>query len=267
MTVNGQNMRLTNGWTAPCFDRRFKHPTRLNIDRMCGLGASDVKPTVLLVGDSHAAALGTVIDAWGKQAGFRATMIAVGACQLSEGGMAKRAPHVVMTPERIYNCNQMIQFVHEQHQNYKAIFIVDAFNLFSGKFNVFTQKYDQMPTFKIDALSKIAARTPMYFFYDEPVIDRSIQRSPLFDFLGIRLGANVIPHGEEGNAVIHQLISDNPNFHWVDLSDAYDQFKQERFMFEGWPVYVDTSHLSGRGSRALANRVLTAGGTMPELSR
>ena len=99
---------------------------------------------------------------------------------------------------------------------------------------------------------------PMYFFYDEPVIDRSIQRSPLFSYLGIRLGANVIPHGEDGNTVIHNLISGDPNMHWVDLSAAYNQFKKDRFMYHGWPVYVDTSHLSGRGSRALANMLLSA---------
>src|SRR3990167_693515 len=258
VTVDGQNMRLSNGWTAPCFDRDFKDPTRANINRQCGLGAPNVKPTVLLVGDSHAAALGTVIDALGKKEGFRATMIAVGACQLSEGGMAKRAPGVVMTPERIHNCNQMIQFVRDNHQYYKAIFVVDAYNLFSGHYNVFTKKYDKLPTFKIAALRKIAAKTPMYFFYDEPVIDRSIQRSPLFSYLGIRLGANVIPHGEDGNTVIHNLISGDPNMHWVDLSAAYNQFKKDRFMYQGWPVYVDTSHLSGRGSRALSNMLLSA---------
>ena len=258
VTVNGQNMRLTDGWVAPCFDRTFPNPTRTTVDNLCALGAPHVKPTVLLVGDSHAAALGALIDAMGKKEGFRATMVAVGACQLSEDGMAHRAPAVVMTPERIKNCDMMLRFIRDNHQYYKAIFVANAFNLFSGNFNVFTKQNDTPPIFKLDALRRIATKTPIYFFYDEPVIDRSIQRSPLFDYLGIRLGANVIPHGEEGNVVIRNLISKEPNFYWVDLSVVYNEFKKDRFMYNGWPVYADTNHLNGNGGRVLAKLFLSS---------
>lgn len=258
ITVNGQNMRLTNGWIAPCFDRSFSNPTRTSIDNVCGLGAPHVKPTVLLVGDSHAAALGALVDAMGKKEGFRATMVAVGACQLSELGMAQRAPSVVMTPERIKNCDTMLQFVRDNHQYYKAIFVANAFNLFSGNFNVFTKQNEKLPIFKLDTLRQITGKTPIYFFFDEPVIDRSMQKSPLIDYLGIRLGANVISHGEEGNTVIHNLIAKEPNFYWVDLSEVYNQFKQDRFIYDGWPVYADTNHLSGRGGRVLAKIFLSS---------
>ncbi|MBP9742044.1 MAG: acyltransferase [Burkholderiales bacterium] len=251
VTVNGQNIRLTDSWVAPCFDRTFAHTTRGIVDNQCALGDMHAKPTVLLVGDSHAAALGRFIDAMGKKDGFRATVIAVGACQLNEWGMAYRAPPVVMTPERIKNCDMMLQFIHDNHQYYKAIFVANAFNLFSGNFNMFTKKNEGPPAFKLDVLRQIAVNTPIYFFYDEPVIDRSIQKSPLFDYLGIRLGANVIPHGEEGNTVIHNLISNDPHFHWVDLSVAYNQFKKDRFIYNDQPVYVDTNHLNGNGARAL----------------
>lgn len=258
VTINGQNMRLTDGWVAPCFDRTFSHPTRTVVDKECGLGASHAKSTVLLVGDSHAAALGSLIDAMGKKQGFRATSLAVGACQLSEWGMAHRTPAVVMTPERIKNCSTMLRFIHDNHQYYKAIFVANAFNLFSGNFNVFTKQNEKLPAFQLDMLQQISAKTPIYFFYDEPVIDRSMQKSPLFDYLGIQMGAYVIPHGEEGNAVIHNLISKNPNFYWVDLSIAYNQFKQNRFIDDGWPVYVDTNHLSGKGARKLAKLLLNS---------
>ncbi|MDA0910431.1 MAG: acyltransferase family protein [Proteobacteria bacterium] len=260
VTVNGQNMRLTDSWTAPCFDQNFPDMARAIIDKQCALGEKHVKPTVLLVGDSHAAALGRFIDDMGKKEGFRATVIAVGACQLSEWGMAHRAPPVVMTPERIRNCNMMLQFIRNNHQYYKAIFVADAFNLFSGNFNVFTKENDGLPTFKLDVLRQIAVNTPIYFFYDEPVIDRSMQKSPLFDYLGIRLGANVISHGEDGNAVVHNLISKEPNFHWVDLSAGYEQFKQDQFIYDDWPVYVDTNHLNGNGARALEKIFLNSEG-------
>jgi len=115
---------------------------------------------------------------------------------------------------------------------------------------------EKLPIFKLDALRRIAAETPIYFFYDEPVIDRSMQKSPLFDYLGIRLGADVIPHGEEGNAVIHNLISKKHNFYWVDLSVAYNQFKQDQFIYDDWPIYVDTNQLSGKGDRELAKMFL-----------
>lgn len=257
VTVNGQNMRLTNGWVAPCFDRTFSHLTRDIVDQQCGLGASNVKSTVLLVGDSHAAALGALVDAIGKKQGFRADVIAVGACQLSEWDMAQRAPAVVMTSERIQNCHQMLQFIQENHQHYKAIFVANAFNLFSGDFNVFTKKNEKHPAFKFDKLNQLSTETPIYFFYDEPVIDRSLQKSPLFDYFDIELGANVIPHGEEGNAIIHSAISNNFNFHWVDLSVAYNEFRKNRFVYNEWPVYVDTNHLSGYGARELAKIFLS----------
>lgn len=258
VTVNGQNMRLTDGWIAPCFDRAFKNPSPEVVDEECGIGALGRRPTVLLVGDSHSAALGAFVDAVGKKEGFRVTALAVGACQVAEWGMASRAPDVVRTPERINNCEMMLRYIKDHHKRYKAIYVANAFNLFSGDYDVFKKSLGVRPKFVFDELKDISAVTPVYFFHDSPVLDRSMQKSPVMSYFGFELGANVVVGGEEGNSAMRTQVQSRSGLFWVDLSEYYKVLERDAFLHQGWPVYVDTNHLNARGGRVLADLYLSS---------
>ena len=145
----------------------------------------------------------------------------------------------------------MLDYISANHQHYDAIFVVNASNLFSGTYNIFTNKNDTPPAFDRIRLSEIAQVTPLVFFHDGPVLDRSLQYSPLLDKLGLSIGASEARGGDSGNAVIKALSAQIPNSSWLDLSDSYASFAATKFLVNSRPVYVDTSHLSGYGGTAL----------------
>jgi hypothetical protein len=250
---DGQNAHLTEGWAAPCWDNHLAERSKETVNQRCAIGDRSKQPRILMVGDSHAAALGRFIDEMGKREHFSIASYAVGACQISEWQLAKRAPAFVQTEERIRDCKNMLDYISDNHQHYDAIFVVNAFNLFSGTYNIFTNRNEEPPAFNRARLSEIAKVTPLFFFYDGPVLDRSMQYSYLLDKLGLSVGASVVHGGDSGNSVIQMLSSQIPNSTWLDLSDSYTSFYASKFLVNNRPVYVDTSHLSGYGGISLFN--------------
>ena len=223
LTVNGQNIHMTEGWVAPCWEVNDLDPSKAAVDERCHIGAHSSEQ-VLMVGDSHGAALGGFIDTLAKAEGFSVTAYEVGGCQVAEWGMAKRVPAIVLTDERRAKCAAMLDFIEQNHARYKAIFVVNAFNLFAGAYDVL-KKVDGVPVdLNEERLHRFAAKTPLYFFHDAPVIDRSMQHSVLLSRLGLRLGASPVAHGGEGNPLIKAVVQRIPNAHWVDLAAAYQVF-------------------------------------------
>ncbi|MFS2006986.1 acyltransferase family protein [Duganella sp. CT11-25] len=258
-TVNGQNQHLTEGWVAPCWETVSRGMSRDAVDRACAIGAS-AGPAVLMVGDSHGAALGGFIDTLAKREGFSVTSYEVGACQIAEWGLAARAPGIVRTAERDEQCRRLLDYIERHHERYQAIFVVNAFNLFYGDYNLFSKTAEAPARLRDQALRRIAGATPVYFFYDSPVIDRSMQHAPLLAWLGVQVGANAVAQGNRGNALMEQMVRGMPGAHWIDLSRAYRELTRERFVYQGRPVYVDTNHLNGHGARALADIFIRQGG-------
>lgn len=248
---DGQNANLTQGWVAPCWDNHLAERTLQAVNGRCAIGDKSAPPRILMVGDSHAAALGRFMDEMGKRERFGVASYNVGACQVAEWGLAKRAPAFVRTAQRIKDCKNMLEFISSNHQHYDAIFIVNASNLFAGTYNIFTTKNEAPPPFDLARLGQIARTTPLMFVHDGPVLDRSLQYSPLLDKLGLAVGAAEARGGNTGNAVIKALSSQIPNSSWLDLSDSYASFAATKFLVRNRPVYVDTSHLSGYGGTSL----------------
>ncbi|MFM0643901.1 acyltransferase family protein [Paraburkholderia bryophila] len=259
VTIDGQNTHLTSGWIDPCFDKTFRGATKDLIDKTCAIGAAK-PPSILLVGDSHGAAIGAFMDRLGRREGFALTSYEVGACQIAEWGLAARAPGVVRTPERIQNCEDMLAYIKANHQKYQAIFVVNAFNLLAGDYNVFSHAPEAAPGVRIDILREIAKTTPIYFFYDSPVIDRSIQYSPFFAWLNVPTGGYPVKDGDQGNPLIARAVASIPGAHWVDLGDSYRALTKDHFVYKGYPVYVDSNHLNGYGSRSLADIFMQSDG-------
>lgn len=261
VTVDGQNAHLTEGWIAPCWDKRLQSSDKASVDAACGFGAPS-GPRILLVGDSHAAALGRFINIVAKHENFSVTSVQIGACQVSEWRLAARAPAFVVTRERAENCGQMLDYIKRNHQAYDAIFVANAFNLFSGNYDIFTGTEAAPPEFDVSTLRTIAGATPLVFFYDGPVIDRSIQYSPILNWLGLSIGATPIKGGETGNSVVKAFAEQLPNSRWVDFSTEYSVFKADHFLHDGRPIYVDTSHLNGRGAEVLAKMFFAQNGCL-----
>ena len=57
ITIDGQNAHLSEGWIAPCWEKDLVSNEIKYIENTCGFGAKN-GPRILLVGDSHASALG-----------------------------------------------------------------------------------------------------------------------------------------------------------------------------------------------------------------
>ncbi|WP_368578528.1 acyltransferase family protein [Acinetobacter pittii] len=248
ITVDGQNINLSRGWIAPCWETDFRR--NFNLSSRCTFGSLDSNTKVLLVGDSHSAAIGGFINAAGINENFKITSLQVGACQISEWGFAERAPLFVRTKDRIKACNDLINYIENNYLKYDYILIANAYNLFEGNINFFNKEYQAPPKIKINKIVEISKKTPVIFIEDSPVINRSLQYSPILNIFNInQLGGYIV--FESGNNFIKKIVEKHPSLYWLSLDEEFKTFEKLEFFNGNQPLYIDTNHLSGYGSKFL----------------
>lgn len=69
-----------------------------------------------------------------------------------------------------------------------------------------------------------------------------------------------VKDGDQGNPLIARAVASIPGAHWVDLGDSYRALTKDHFVYKGYPVYVDSNHLNGYGSRSLADIFMQSDG-------
>ena len=215
-----------------------------NFDKNCQRGDPEAPASILMTGDSHAAALNTFIDVVGKHEHWRAKVFTAVGCSPVFGIDENMLPAYARKP-----CIALKNYVHNNFQKYDAVFFTSYWARQLGKT---PQLVDENYLTKFKAtIETIAKTTPVYVFSDLPQLSVPPSRLAYFENLGLRVHRQPMQEHVEANALIHSIVLSIPNAHWIDLSPALDHFSQGG-VYRGLPTYFDNHHLNVYGSRSLA---------------
>src|SRR5690606_30760036 len=89
-----------------------------NFDKHCIRGDSTKKPTILMIGDSHAAMLNSFIDVVGLHEGWAANVVTASSCSPVFGFDETVLPQWAHKP-----CRALKAFVVENYKRYDAVFL------------------------------------------------------------------------------------------------------------------------------------------------
>ncbi|MFC3875482.1 acyltransferase family protein [Neisseria musculi] len=217
-----------------------------NLEKQCVWGANDTKPTVLMLGDSHADHYKTFIDHIGKKEGWAATLVSADTCAFVEGYDAEIF--------KGSNCKAVYQYAKAHLNDYPVVMLsmrwgnqLPAPKPSIGYDKDFFAKMDKM----LAKLSK--EKRAVYLFTDNPNIQypglRAYKISGLIPLRRIAFHEND-SSTREGNRKISETAAKYRNIHIVDAAALLPA----DFEFDGKPAYSDLDHINPFGAEALAKR-------------
>jgi len=221
-----------------------------NFTKTCIRGDTSKLPRILMIGDSHAAALNSFIDVVGKREHWSAMVVTASSCSPVFNFDEMALPDFARTP-----CSNLKEFVVDHYRDYEAVFIASywAFQL-----SMLNEPADKNYRSKLDnTIKRITAdNIPVYVFSDIPRLPISPSRLVHFDKLGLVVSREPSRETIEANNAIRNTILSIPNAHWIDITGALENFSGNS-VFKGAPIYLDDQHLNKYGSTALGEAFST----------
>ena len=214
-----------------------------NFEKNCIRGSPGVAPTVLVFGDSHAAALNSFMDVVGAKEGWSATVVTGSSCSPVFRFDVNVLPEFARQP-----CVNLKTFVEEHYLDYRAIIIASSWEYQLGLLDIPADK-DYLAKFE-HTVKTIAKDRPVYVLSDVPRLPISPFRLARFEKLHLNVERSRPREAAEANEVIRGIVSTIPNVHWVDLDSVMQGFGQIG-SYEGLPTYFDDEHLNVYGSTKL----------------
>jgi peptidoglycan/LPS O-acetylase OafA/YrhL len=214
--------------------------------RHCVRGDLTKKPTVLVIGDSHAAALNSFIDVVGRKEGWSALVVTGSSCSPVFDFDAMVLPDFAQKP-----CQDLVRFVRQNYTKYDVVMIASYWGFQLGRINLPSDK-DYLRKFQY-TVEQIAASRPVYVFSDVPRLPISPFRLARFERLGLKVRRGEAKESDAANVTIKNAISHIPNVHWVDIANDMQTF-DDGCVYNGRPMYFDDQHLNVYGSTALGQR-------------
>jgi peptidoglycan/LPS O-acetylase OafA/YrhL len=212
----------------------------------CVRGDLTKKPTVLVIGDSHAAALNSFIDVVGRKEGWAAEVVTGSSCSPVFDFDAMALPDFAQKP-----CEDLVRFVRQNYTKYDVVMIASYWAFQLGHINLPSDK-NYLRKFQY-TVEQIAASRPVYVFSDVPRLPISPFRLARFESLGLKVKRGEAKESEAANVTIRSAISHIPNVHWVDIASDMQTF-DDGCVYNGRPMYFDDQHLNIYGSTALGRR-------------
>ncbi len=201
---------------------------------------STLPAKILTIGDSHADHLAYFLNHVGAQEGWKADILNIGIdCLALVNKNGEIAPECQSYWDKI--------------AKYDVIFISEFYDLrMEGQLVPrFEAESFLIPDFEIrfrKMVEKLAAVKPVYVFANNSSINRSPIRGHLLAKYGLDKYLEPIRRMgdiDASNQIIHDLIKDIPNAHWVD---AQQYLPKDSVMAEGKYLYGDQDHLTNFGA-------------------
>jgi len=215
-----------------------------NLTKRCDRGATDVAPTVLVFGDSHAAALNSFFDVLGKREGWAAKVVTGSSCSPVFDFDENALPDFARAP-----CVQLKTYVRANYLKYNTI-VITSFWAFQMGWTELSADKDYLKKFEL-TLRTIAAQRPVIVLSDVPRVPVSPFRLAHFETIHLRVTREVNSETARANDVIRRIAESVPNVRWIDLTPSFAGFEQGS-LYLGKPIYFDDQHLNIYGSKALA---------------
>ena len=208
----------------------------------CSIGDLNSQEHYLLIGDSHAMHLSSMMDIVGQKEGIKIDIIGSSSCPILFSYSSKK--------ETRENCLMINDYLAKNWHQYDAIIFSQ---LFYG--HMYRLKEDTNQHYLADfveTIRTIAAEKPVIvisdipefdynplrvnWFSQQPILKEMIhRRAPLFN-------------NETANAAIQAALSQIPNTRYVDITPYVNEL-----LNEGDLIYRDQNHLNPYGSRKIGN--------------
>lgn len=222
-----------------------------SLDKSCERGDPEKGATILMVGDSHAAALNSFIDVVGRHEGWAADVVTGSGCSPVFGFDHNILPNYARKP-----CSDLKDYFEQRYRDYEAVFLA---SLWARQLGMRDDQFDRDYIAKLEVtLRAISHVVPVYVFSDTPRLTISPSRALHLSNLGLRIDREPTEEHVRANKIVKAMVQDIPNVYWVDLSPALEGF-DHMSAYKGKPTYFDDHHLNIYGSEALGELFIQSG--------
>lgn len=206
----------------------------------CLRGAeSGVKPTVLVIGDSHAAQLNFAFDVIGKQYDIPFKVLTASSCVPIQGFDVERLPDWSRKP-----CLDQIKYVAQFFDSADVVIL-------AGKWHWQTQSPMFLEAFKIFLTDMQKRGVRLIVLGQVPMLAEDVGRLYRFSSLGFSQDKANVVSTIESNEQVGQLVSQYTNASFIDVAN-FEMF-QAPPIFDGKLIYSDSHHLNEAGALAYGN--------------
>ncbi|WP_455884521.1 acyltransferase family protein [Pseudomonas spelaei] len=201
----------------------------------CLRGDHSEEPTVLVLGDSHAAQLNKFFDAVGEEDKISSRVITGSSCVPIPGFDVERLPEFAQAA-----CHAQISAVMPYVERARVIVVAAMWQwqtpsaAFMAAFSDFLEKTTQRNV-KVIVLAQV------------PMFDVSLLRVRRFEALGLPAHINEDKDWRQANAKVAAIVSRYKGAEFVDFS--HSSFFAEAPFHQGQLIYMDNSHLNELGAR------------------
>lgn len=211
-------------------------------------------PTVLVVGDSQAAALNGFIDVVGKHEGWSAHVLTASSCSPVFGFNELTLPSWAQTP-----CAQLKTFVAQHYKDYQAIVFA---SYWAYQLGLTDRACDPKYASKLQfTLRTMADERPIYVLSSLPTLAVSPLRAQHLTQRGLHITRPLPQEPQQANALVRSIVTSIPGCTWVNLDEAYAHFT-DGGLYQSKPAYFDPEHLNVYGARALGQIFIKSGQTL-----
>ena len=218
-------------------------------DIPCGKGTPGTPPSLLLVGDSHAAHYARFIDLVGRHEGWSGDIITAGACSYLHNNSNLPADY----PQGAAGfCIDYRKYIDSIIDRYPAVIISQSW---SGRM----EQSDYLPALENTIRYLLGKNKKVYLMQDNPYTSYPLMRRYHFNQRGFTLVPlpDQTRSGAEakGNEAVRALAQKYPQVQWIDLSG----YIPDDFTVGGKPLYKDENHINPYGAEQLARRFIADG--------
>lgn len=211
------------------------------VDPRCTKGDPRQLPTVLVIGDSHAAQLNLFMDKLGKEYGISSVVMSASSCMPLAGLVDSRLESWAVAP-----CKEMQAAVSKELPHFDKLIIAGKWSYHWG--NPLFQDF-----FRRFLLSDNVEGKKIFVLPQVPMLKRHPIRSKRLSYFGIGLSPNATNLATSANGQMKSTLAGIPNTVFFDFSEL-QLFASPPF-FNGEIFYMDTHHLNEIGSVLYAEEI------------
>ncbi|GLO52038.1 hypothetical protein PPUN110474_34390 [Pseudomonas putida] len=200
----------------------------------CKRGQSDADPTVLVIGDSHAAQLNYFFDQVGKRQGIAYRVLTASSCVPIPGFDVARLPDWAHA-----SCRAQIEAVSRELPNIDQLIIAGMWQ-YQMQSQVFAKALAEFlyDTAKVHKRVLVLAQVPMF--------ETDVQRVRRFTEIGLPAPLEFNRQWQAANQQVKEIVQRTPGVRFLDFSNS--EFFASAPYRHGMLIYRDRHHLNEVGA-------------------